>query len=122
MYIISTTKHNILIVWFLNYTDEVKLASQDLSWLLDHLTDVAPNWINFGLSLNVPISQMKIIEENNPRNCVNCLRETLNLWLKNHPNTGKLLKALSAESVGQKQLASALEKRLIHGDHRQGVH
>ena len=67
----------------MNYTDEIKLEMQDLGWLLNHLTDVAPKWINFGLSLNVPYSQLKIIEANNSRDIVACLRETLSFWLTN---------------------------------------
>ena len=106
----------------MNYTDEIKLEMQDLGWLLNHLTDVAPKWINFGLSLNVPYSQLKIIEANNSRDIVACLRETLSFWLTNRcPNTGKLLKALIAKSVQEKQLASTLEISLRQGDHRKGI-
>ena len=81
-----------------------------------NLKDKAPDWFHFGLNLNVLYRDLKIIEKNNPNDCVACLRETLVCWLNQNPDAGQLVAALNEE----KRLLKRIKQALSQGDHRKG--
>ena len=99
----------------------ILLSDKDLGYLLSKLTDVASEWLNFGIYLGIPYGQLRIIKANN-QDVMDCLRETLVFWLKKDnksPTAGKLLKAL--DKMEEKKLAYTLEKSLSIGEHRKGI-
>ena len=77
---------------------------------------MAPDWLNFGLKLNVQYRDLKIIERNNPRDCVACLREALFYWLSQNSDAGLLVEALKEN----KRLLKHIKHALSQGDHRKG--
>ena len=100
------------------FTEAVELGMPDLGWLLDKLTSVAPNWITFGLYLSVKYVDLKIIEKDNKESCVDCLRETLAVWLSRKPTAEQLLKALN--KLREKELSETLQQSLSRGEHKKG--
>ena len=102
------------------FTDNLKveLGLQDLSWLLSNLEDVASDWFNFGLKLNIKYGHLKVIEANNRNDVVACLREVLACWLNQNPTAGQLLKAL--KEMEKNRLLQHIKQGLSQGDHRRG--
>lgn len=99
-------------------TDTVQLGPQDLGWFLTNLSGIAPKWFSFGLKLNLQYSRLKIIEKDNPLDCVACLREALASWLSQNATDGQLLKALREEK--EIKLLRHIQQGLSQGGHRKG--
>ena len=76
----------------------------DLSELLQELTEVAPSWFTVGVFLNVAHYKLEIIKRDNRDQCIECLREMLATWLKGaDASPAALVQALG--SAGMSALA-----------------
>ena len=53
-----------------------------LKYLLKELNQLASDWEDLGIELEVDDGALKTIKADHPQNCTDCLRETLRLWLK----------------------------------------
>ena len=54
----------------------------DLSELLEKLTEVAPSWFTVGVFLNIAHNKLEVIKNDNRDQSMQCLREMLATWLK----------------------------------------
>ena len=80
--------------------------------LLKELKSVASKWENLGIMLGIDSGILDNIVANNPKNCDNCLREMLKVWLKQvdpPPRWQAVVEAL--EVLGEPKLASELRQR-----------
>jgi len=76
------------------------------------LHSVCHKWLNIGLELDVPESQLKIIETDRIGS-EERMRTMLDYWLNNYPllSWKVLVDALKATTVGESRLAKELEEK-----------
>ena len=53
-----------------------------------------PNWFTLGIQLELSYDELKVIERNNPRDCVQCLHDMIADWIERGATWEKLVKAL----------------------------
>ena len=93
------------------------MSLDNLPFLLCFLTNVAHKWELIGLYLGISDGELQNIKAksdlcNGP---VIFLKEMLSHWLRQGPESPKLISAL--ENVGQKQLSMDLDEKFSQGDH-----
>ena len=97
------------------------MSLDNLPFLLRFLSGVAYSWELIGVYLNISDGELKNIKAT-PDLCngpVINLKEMLSHWLRQGPESSKLISAL--ESVGQKKLSIDLEEKFSRGDHEKGL-
>ena len=71
--------------------------------------DARTKWYDIGLELKIGAASLDAIQEDNPRNVQNCLRDMLKKWLRRcqpKPTWGALVEALESPLVDEGLLAS----------------
>ena len=87
-------------------------GTPSLNDLLKELKLVASKWENLGIMLGIDSGILDTIAANNPKNCDNCLREMLKVWLKQvDPPPGWQAVVEALEVLGEPKLASELRQR-----------
>jgi len=87
------------------------VSAPTLKGAIDELHSASPNWFHIGLQLDVPPHVLENIDHDYP-NQMKRLTQLLIFWMNNAtPSWKALIKALKADSVGQKRLAEELEKK-----------
>jgi len=85
-----------------------------LKTVFNALHSVSHKWFNIGLQLDVPKSELKIIETDRPGS-EERMRTMLDYWLDNatelHQSWEVLINALKAPTVGENRLAKELEEK-----------
>ena len=76
---------------------------------INALHSVCDKWYKVGVQLDVPITNLRNIG----RNSMDPLCDTLDFWMRNSPSPSWrcLVDALEAPSVGETQLAKAIEEK-----------
>ena len=81
--------------------------------LFKELKQVASKWKNIGVMLEIDSGVLDNIEADNPKNCENCLREMLKVWLKQSvdpaPSWQGIIEVLDV--LGEPKLARELKQR-----------
>ena len=91
-------------------------GTPSLKDLLKELKQVSSKWHNIGVMLNIDSGSLDSIETDNPRNCENCLREMLKVWLKQvnpAPSWQAIVEALDV--LEEPKLAKELKQRYCTG-------
>lgn len=90
------------------------LSVDDLGDVQKEVFDARAQWYNIGLGLRVPPGTLNAIRSQFRDRPDDCLRETLQEWLKQtdpNPTWSRLVEALRRDDVGEQQLAKTLEAR-----------
>ena len=90
-----------------------QLSDNDLPVVMEELNKACVKWYNIGMMLRVSLDRLDVIKEqySNP---LDCLRETLKIWLKtylSHPTWRNIVDALRSYTVGEIKLATDLERK-----------
>ena len=71
-------------------------------------------WFDLGLYLGLFHDDLKIIEDNYPRDAKRCLRECLALWLTNDIEATWDKLAIAAGEVGETRVATYISESIIN--------
>ena len=88
------------------------IGTPSLKDLLKELKQVASKWENIGVMVGIDSGILDNIEADNSKNCENCLREMLKVWLKQldpAPSWPLMVEAL--EVLGEPKLAKELKEK-----------
>lgn len=96
----------------LHYSNNIsgQLAIGDLPQVIRAVYDARVKWYDIGLELKVDAASLDAIQEDNPRNVQNCLRDMLKKWLRRSqpkPTWGALKEALESPLVDEGFLVSS---------------
>ena len=74
--------------------------------------DARAKWYDIGLELKIDAASLDAIQEDNPRNVQNCLRDMLKKWLRSqlNPTWGAIVEALESPLVDEGVLASNIPR------------
>ena len=91
-----------------------ELTSDDLNIVFEALYSIAPNYVFFGMKLNIPHHTIKVLEKQYA-NCYDCLLEILDYRLKQLPplTWHEIVQALQSPTVQQHDLARTIESQYI---------
>ena len=65
-------------------------------------------WYNIGLQLGVKNAELKVIQQNNPRNSEACKREMFSTWLRNASSLSYQQVVEALQAVGENREANRL--------------
>ena len=90
-----------------------QLSDKDLPVVMEELNRACVKWYNIGMMLRVSLDRLDTIQEqySNP---LDCLRETLKIWLKTYPSHqtwSNIVDTLRSNTVGEIKLATDLEHK-----------
>ncbi len=71
-----------------------------------------PDWFPLGIQLGLSHAKLKVIERNNPRDCVQCLHDMIADWIERGATWEKLVKALRCVNYIAK--ADEIEREYIN--------
>ena len=75
--------------------------------------DTHPDWFTLGIQLGLPYDDLKVIQKNNPNDCVQCLHDMVAAWIKRGGATWeKLVEALRC--VKDIAKADSIERKYIN--------
>ena len=98
------------------------LDSDHLRLVLDAIWDVRSKWYGMGLNLEMSSSDLDTIRRRCRDDPDECFTEVIKCWLRdsNHkPTWSKIIRALTAQSVGFSHLAMEIERKFQHMDANQ---
>ena len=87
-----------------------------LKVLQDKLGDAREQWLNIGIELKLSEGDLRVIEENNKGNVMECFNEMIKLWLEcGEPSWSDVVDALRAKPVHCLDLAAKIEAEHLNG-------
>ena len=82
----------------------------------DAIWDARCDWQDIGIELGLKVTDLDVIEQNNPRNVDKCFSKMLTLWLRRVdplPTWSAMVAALKKPAVGFEDLAEQVENKFL---------
>ena len=89
----------------------VSLVSRELKYLVDDLEECTPMWFDLGLVLDIPMTQLEIISNQQPYS--RHLVKTLNHWMDKSQDTSWEALIDAVDQLSHRRLARELKKEFL---------